>query len=140
MRWETSRKRNEQEAGFSLVEVLIALSIFAIGILAVATLQVSAGIESRNSADITQASNLASGQIEEIMQLPFLHSALDPASNPHSKTSGKYLIQWAVTDTDLNSDGVFESKTVDLSVSWKRLFALGPNQKQVTVFFIKHED
>jgi len=140
MRWETSRKRNEQEAGFSLVEVLIALSIFAIGILAVATLQVSAGIESRNSADITQASNLASGQIEEIMQLPFLHSALDPASNPHSKTSGKYQIQWAVTDTDLNSDGVFESKTIDLSVSWKRLFALGPSQKQVKVFFIKHED
>ena len=137
---ENSRKRNEPEAGFSLVEVLIALSIFAIGILAVATLQVSASIESRNSADITQASNLASGQMEEILQLPYLHSALDPASNPHSKTSGKYQIQWAVADTDLNSDGVFESKTVDLSVSWKRLFAPGPNQKQVKIFFIKHED
>ena len=140
MKKEHSRRAKEPDAGFSLIEVLIALSIFAIGILAVATLQVSAGIEIRNSADITQASNLASGQMEEIMQLPFSHSALDPASNPHSKTSGKYLIQWAVTDTDLNSDGVFESKTVDLSVSWKRLFALGPNQKQVTVFFIKHED
>jgi type IV pilus assembly protein PilV len=140
MKKEYSRGENEPDAGFSLVEVLIALSIFAIGILAVATLQVSASIESRNSADITQASNLASGQMEEIMQLPFLHSALDPASNPHSKTSGKYLIQWAVTNTDLNSDGVFESKTVDLSVSWERLFALGPNQKQVKIFFIKHED
>ena len=137
---QNSRKRNEPEAGFSLVEVLIALSIFSIGILAVATLQASASIESRNSADITQASNLASGQMEEILHLPFLHGALDPASNPHSKASGKYLIQWTVTNTDLNSDGVFESKTIDLSVSWKRLFALGPNQKQVKIFFIKHED
>lgn len=140
MKKEYSSGENEPEAGFSLVEVLIALSIFAIGILAVATLQVSAGMESRNSADITQASNLASGQMEEIMQLPFLHSALDPASNPHSKTSGKYQIQWAVADTDLNSDGVFESKTIDLSVSWNRLFALGPSQKQVNIFFIKHEN
>ena len=140
MKKEYSRGENEPDAGFSLVEVLIALSIFAIGILAVATLQVSASIESRNSADITQASNIASGQMEEIMQLPFLHSALDPASNPHLKTSGKYQIQWAVADSDLNSDGVFESKTIDLSVSWNRLFALGPNQKQVKLFFIKHEN
>ena len=137
---QNSGKRSEPEAGFSVVEVLIALSIFSIGILAVAALQASASIESRNSADITQASNLASGQMEEILHLSFLHSALDPASNPHSKPSGKYLIQWTVTNTDLNSDGVFESKTVDLSVSWKRLFALGPNQKQVKIFFIKHED
>jgi len=78
--------------------------------------------------------------MEEIMQLPFLHSALDPASNPDLKTSGKYQIQWAVADSDLNSDGVFESKTIDLSVSWNRLFALGPNQKQVKLFFIKHEN
>ena len=140
MKKEYSREENEPDAGFSLVEVLIALSIFAIGILAVATLQVSASIESRNSADITQASNLASGQMEEIMQLPFLHSALDPASNPHSKTSGKYQIQWTVADSDLNSDSMFESKTIDLSVSWNRLFALGPNQKQVKLFFIKHEN
>lgn len=140
MKKEYSRGRNESDAGFSLIEVLIALSIFAIGILAVATLQVSAGLESRNSADITQASNLASSQMEEIMQLPFLHSALDPASNPHSKTSGKYLIQWSVTNTDLNSDGVFEAKTVDLVVGWKKLFAPGPNQKQVKIVFIKHED
>lgn len=135
-----SSSEKKTDSGFSLIEILIALSIFAIGLLAVATLQVSANLDSRNSADITQASNLASGQLEEIMHLPFLHSALDPASNPHSRSSGKFLIQWLVTDTDLNSDGVFESKTVDLTVSWKRLFSPGPNQKQVKIVFIKHDD
>jgi prepilin-type N-terminal cleavage/methylation domain-containing protein len=140
MRTEFSGGDIKKDSGFSLIEILIALSIFAIGILAVATLQVSALLESRNSADITQASNLASGQLEEIMHLPFLHSELDPASNPHSKSSGKFLIQWLATHTDLNSDGVFESKTVDLTVSWKRLFSPGPDQRQVKIVFIKHDD
>jgi prepilin-type N-terminal cleavage/methylation domain-containing protein len=128
------------DSGFSLIEILIALSIFAIGILGVATLQASARFQSRNSADITQASSLASGQMEEIMHWPFLHSSLDPASNPHQKSSGKYLIQWLVTNTDLNGDGVSESKTVDLTVSWKRLFSPDPDQKQVNAVFIKHDD
>lgn len=140
MQTEFSSGDIKADSGFSLIEILIALSIFAIGILAVATLQVSANLDSRNSADITQASSLASGQLEEIMHLPFLHSSLDPASNPHSKTSGKFLIQWLVTDTDLNGDGVFESKTVDLTVSWKRLFSPGPGQKQIKIVFIKHDD
>lgn len=140
MQTEVSIGDIKSDSGFSLIEILIALSIFAIGILAVATLQVSANLASRNSADITQASSLASSQLEEIMHLPFLHSALDPASNPHSKSSGKYLIEWRVTNTDLDSDGVFESKTIDLAVSWKRLFAPGPDQKQVKVVFIKHDD
>jgi prepilin-type N-terminal cleavage/methylation domain-containing protein len=140
MRTEVSIGDIKPDSGFSLIEILIALSIFAIGILAVATLQVSANLTSRSSADITQASSLASGQMEEIMHLPFLHTALDPASNPHSKSSGKYVTEWWVTNTDLDGDGVFESKTVELTVSWKRLFSPGPDQKQVKVLFIKHDD
>lgn len=140
MQTEFSSVDSRADSGFTLIEILIALSIFAIGVLAVATLQVSAHLENRNSADITQASNLATGQLEEIIHLPFLHSTLDPAANPHSKSSGKFLIEWRVANADLNSDGVVESKTVDLTVSWKRLFAPDPDQKQVKIVFIKHDD
>jgi type IV pilus assembly protein PilV len=132
-------KETGSNAGFSLIEVLIGLSILAIGLLAVAALQISANLSSRSSADITQASALASGQMEEIMNLPFLHGTLDPASNPHAKSSGKYLIQWQVTNTDLNSDGVLESKTVDLTVSWKKILTPGPDDRQVKIVFIKHD-
>jgi len=135
-----STLRISSQAGFSLVEVLITLAIVAIGLLAVATLQVSANLSSRAAADISQASNLASSQMEVIMRLPFSHSALEPSSNPHSKDSGKYRIQWIVTDTDLNADGVVGSKTVDLTVGWKKLLTSGPSQKQVKIVFIKHDD
>jgi type IV pilus assembly protein PilV len=136
MRPGVSRKI-ENNAGFSLVEVLIALSVLSIGILAVASLQFSSEFLSRNSADITNASNLASDQMERLMLLPFTHADLTPGTV--SGTSGKYNIRWDVADVDLNSDGVNEAKTINLTVRWNNMFFAGPAQKQVQISFIKHD-
>lgn len=136
MRPGVSRKI-ENNAGFSLVEVLIALSVLSIGILAVASLQFSSEFLSRNSADITNASNLASDQMERLMLLPFTHADLTPGTV--SGTSGKYSIRWDVADVDLNSDGVNEAKTINLTVRWNNMFFAGPTQKQVQISFIKHD-
>jgi prepilin-type N-terminal cleavage/methylation domain-containing protein len=124
--------------GFSLIEVLIALAIFSIGVLAVTSLQVSASLQSRNSSEITEASAIAFNQMEELMLIPFNHNDLDPALNPHLLNSGKYSIQWTSIASDLNSDTINESKTVELTVSWNKLSSIGPNQRQVRLFFIKH--
>ena len=129
---------DKAEKGFSLIEVLIALAIFSIGILAVTSLQVSASLQSRNSSEITEASAIASNQMEELMLRPFDHNDLDPALNPHTLSLGKYGIQWTVTASDLNSDTINESKTVDMTVSWNKLISMGSNQRQVRMFFIKH--
>ena len=124
--------------GFSLIEVLIALAIFSIGVLAVTSLQVSASLQSRNSSEITEASAIAFNQMEELMLIPFNHNDLDPAFNPHLLNSGKYSIQWTSIASDLNSDTINESKTVELTVSWNKLSSTGSNQRQVRLFFIKH--
>jgi len=129
---------DKAEKGFSLIEVLIALAIFSIGILAVTSLQVSASLQSRNSSEITEASAIASNQMEELMLRPFDHNDLDPALNPHTLSSGKYGIQWTVTASDLNSDTINDSKTVDMTVSWNKFNSMGSNQRQVRMFFIKH--
>jgi type IV pilus assembly protein PilV len=136
MRPSVNRKI-ENNAGLSLVEVLIALSVLSIGILAVASLQFSSEFLSRNSADITNASNLASDQMERLMLLPFTHADLTPGTV--SGTSGKYSIRWDVADVDLNSDGVNEAKTINLTVRWNNMFFAGPTQKQVQISFIKHD-
>jgi len=130
-------RKIENNAGLSLVEVLIALSVLSIGILAVASLQFSSEFLSRNSADITNASNLASDQMERLMLLPFTHADLTPGTV--SGTSGKYSIRWDVADVDLNSDGVYEVKTISLTVRWNNVFFAGPTQKQVQISFIKHD-
>ncbi|MBW2641732.1 MAG: prepilin-type N-terminal cleavage/methylation domain-containing protein [Deltaproteobacteria bacterium] len=39
---KTAIKKSQKDQGFTLIEVLIAISIFAVGLLAVATMQISA--------------------------------------------------------------------------------------------------
>lgn len=128
---------DKTDKGFTLIEVLMALAIFSIGILAVASLQVTASLQSRNSSEIADATAIAYSQMEELMQLQFLHPNLDPASNPHLLSSGKYSIRWEVTASDLSivADAINESKTVELTVSWP-----GSNQREVRFVFVKHDD
>ena len=107
--------------GFTLIEVLIALSVFAIGALAVASLQITSGKSNRTGSEITMAINLASDRMETFMALPFTHADLStaPVDNPHPPvTQGKYTLQWVVSDTDLNADGTDDAKLINLTVSW----------------------
>jgi prepilin-type N-terminal cleavage/methylation domain-containing protein len=123
------------DSGFTLIEVLIATAIFAIGIMAVASMQVWASLQNRSSTEITEASALASGQMEELMLRPFDHA--DLAAGVHQLNSGKYAMQWVVTESDLDGDGANDSKTVALTVSYFRVHSNASSQRQVSMFFIK---
>ena len=60
---------NSREAGFTLIEVMVALTIFAIGLLALAGMQIT-GIKGNSRAQSVSAKvALGSGVIEEIMAL-----------------------------------------------------------------------
>jgi len=138
---QTSNNLNSKinDKGFTLIETLIAISIFIIGFLAVSALQISAGKSNRTASETTVAVNLASDQIERLMGLSFDDSLLDPAANPHLDNQGKYNIQWVVKNTDLNADGIDDAKTVNLTVSWTPILGGGAAQRNVTVDFIKPE-
>ena len=122
--------------GYTLIEIMIAIGIFAIGFLAIASLQITASKNSRTGSEITQASTIATDRMEMLMVLPFGDDLLDPTKNPHppapDNTQGKYDIQWIVADADLNADGTNDSKVVNMSVSWP-----GAGNKTVNISFIK---
>lgn len=130
-------RRDRRDGGFSLVEVVIGLAILSIGVLGVASLQLTSDFLSRNSADITNASNLASDQMEQIIALPFTHAYLAPGTI--SRTSGKYNIEWVVADDDLNADGINDAKTISLSVSWRTMFFKQASERRVRMTLIKHD-
>ena len=104
--------------GFTLIEVLIVMAIFSIGILAVATMQMTSTKSNASARRITEETALAENQIENLMQLSYDHADLDPANNPHESIQGPYTINWNVTEIDLDTDGTNDSKTVNVTVSW----------------------
>lgn len=63
-------------AGFSLVEVMIALLIFSFGIMALWSLQYSSTIENANSRRVSEANIWATHLMERYMAIPW--DATDP--------------------------------------------------------------
>ncbi len=92
-------KTVKNEDGFSLLEVLLAVAIFSIGMLALSAMQISSIQGNDLAMDSTQAIILASDRLERIRAMDF--DTIDDGSD----TQGDYSISWVVTLMDSNNDG-----------------------------------
>lgn len=100
MIWRLSLRGNYTgEEGFSLIEVLMALSIFAIGILALAGLQAQYIGGNSAAAMQTEATAMAAQYLEWLRTLPDAHSDLQ-AGVTHRERSGAYTVEWSVHEND----------------------------------------
>ena len=104
---ETQMGKLKKEDGFTLIEVLIAITIFAVGLLAVAAMQTSAVKMNSTAGKLTNLSTWGMNKIEELSALPYADPWLETAGNPpgsdtagntHQEVSGDYTISWTVTD------------------------------------------
>jgi type IV pilus assembly protein PilV len=94
---ETQMDKLKKESGFTLIEVLVAITIFAVGLLAVAVLQTSAIKMNSTSGKLTNLSTLAMDQIEKLSALPYTDPAFDPDDNPYQNNVGDYTVSYNVT-------------------------------------------
>jgi len=94
-------KRVKKEEGYTLVEVLVALGILGFGLLAVATMQVTAIKVNARASDLSQGVTLAQAKVEELMNLPYDHADLSDKS-PFNGTNQDLLPATA----DGEGDGV----------------------------------
>ncbi|WP_282755914.1 type IV pilus modification protein PilV [Desulfuromonas thiophila] len=116
-------------SGFTLIEVLITLVIFAVGILGLALMQLSAIRGNSVANRVTEASNIASDQIEQIFNWNYNDNRLTESTNAtytltnganqtadghQLDTSGNYDLIWNVQE-NIPAAG---SKTVDITVIW----------------------
>jgi len=88
----------KKEDGYTLIEVLISLTIFAVGMLAVAGMQISAIRMNSTAGKLTNLSAWGMDKIEELSALSYSDPLLDSAGNPHQERLGNYTIFWTVID------------------------------------------
>jgi Tfp pilus assembly protein PilV len=102
------QKKQTKCDGFSIMETLIALSIFTIGILAVATLVLSAIGENASARRVTEATALAEDRLEQLMAVSY------DAISGGTTAEGAYKVVWDVAEDII----VAQTKSITVTVSW----------------------
>ena len=118
----------DNNQGFTLIEVLLAMAIFLIGFLAVGAMQISAVNSNTNSRMRTEATVLATDVAEQLIAMPYEpdagtlgpYSLSDPLiDGTHTPASGDqpdpYAVQWVVTEAPSG-----DTKTIDVTVRWQK--------------------
>ena len=96
---ETQMDKLKKEHGFTLIEVLVAITIFAVGLLGLAALQNSAIKMNSTSNKLTNLSTVAMDQIEKLSALPYADASLTAGTyGPTASPSANYSITYTVTD------------------------------------------
>jgi prepilin-type N-terminal cleavage/methylation domain-containing protein len=126
---EEESNSKSDEKGFSLIEIMIALAIFSIGILGVASMQILSVNYNSHARRTTEGTSWGVERMERLMTLPYDDADLDPATNPHTDARGIYNITWNITD---NTD----NKSINLTVSWTSLGVT----KNLLINYIKPQD
>jgi len=107
--------RHKGQQGYTLIEVSIAMAIFAIGILAIASLQVRAISHNQSARWATEAENWAQSQVETLMGMNYANPLLTLGTHPAVpiQVEGGYRISWNVAD---NSASVANTKLITVTV------------------------
>jgi type IV pilus assembly protein PilV len=109
---------NNQRA-FTLIEILIAMAIFSIGILGMVSLQISTARNTKSADVVTQATMLARDQIETLKRITDVttlsngsEADIDSQGNP----GGIFDRSWTIS----NPLGGSNTRQITVTVSWNQ--------------------
>ena len=135
--WEDAMRRNRRKnthnvdaasklknnEGFTILEVVFSMGIFAIGILGVCALQ-TAAIKTLSSANyITEGTTNAQDKVEELMELSFSDSGLSVGDHTDSDPPSGYAITWNVAANTTTS------KSVTVTSAWQNVNGMTVNSQ-----------
>jgi prepilin-type N-terminal cleavage/methylation domain-containing protein len=110
--------RQSKEAGFTLIEVLIGISIFAIGMLAVARMQY-ASVRNTTVGNLTsQATMLAHQKMEEIKTVAFADLASEVENNIDGQGNAGGIFNRTTTITTPAAPLGNHVRQVQVQVQW----------------------
>ena len=131
---QNTRAGIKNNKGFSLIEVLIAVSIFSIGILAVASMQLAAINGNKVAGKNTKAVTWSCDRADRILSLPYTHADLDDAPAPDGKTHTPGSED--SDGIDNNENGVIDEsgETGQITIFWVVTEGTEPNTKKIDFY------
>jgi prepilin-type N-terminal cleavage/methylation domain-containing protein len=122
------------ERGFTLVEVIVAMSITIVALLANLYLFSTAQKNLAESRALTNATNLASGKIAELRGKTIADiKAEAPKSASATRDGVDFALSWVVSDVDLDHNGAPEMVGDVVKVKVDAAWALAGRGHQVTM-------
>ena len=101
------------KGGFTILEVMVAISILAVGLMAVFTAQSRSIMGNTDANRQTEAMTLAQDRMEELLAVPY--DDLDGAGSPVTAAGG-YEVAWTVTEYAADN-----YKLIEVEVAGERL-------------------
>lgn len=134
--------------GFSLLEVLIAMFVLVVGVFTMYSMQIGALKGNTKSQLITEASNEARNQIEQLLDLDYDAAGLtnggpyEVTSTVESIKSVEYTVtDWRTDTLDNDNDGNFDEfdergvKNVEITVAYD----VNGVEKTISITLLKSE-
>lgn len=108
--------------GFTILEVLIAIAILAVGLLGMASLSGSIISYNQLAQQVTAATTLAQDKIEELSGCPYDTVAEGTVAENNidagADAGGMYNRSTEVAKIDPGDPGYSNTKTIEVTVSW----------------------
>lgn len=135
---EAGRPAVLSQKGFTFIEVLLAIAIFSLGVLAAASSQTDAVYRTNAIRKAAEANECATDTMEKLFRLNFNHA--DLAEGTHTPGGAFFdtngdgfddgipvvpdynsmfsIIQWEVVNDDLDGDLTDDAKVITVTVEW----------------------
>ena len=125
MRHADPTRSARPHAGFTLIEITVALGVFAVGMLALAALQLNAMRAGGSGRHATQAAAIAQSQMEQLQRLRWTDlattgGAFTAAVTQNNTVQGfpnevemSYAVAWRVADVEPGW-----TRSIDVRVTW----------------------
>lgn len=93
-------RRPIDQAGFTLIELFIALAVFSVGVLTLAVMIPSGAKKSDSSGQQTRASEFAAARAEELLDVSYSDDNLTSGTHTddHNPYLNIYWVEWTVED------------------------------------------
>jgi prepilin-type N-terminal cleavage/methylation domain-containing protein len=127
MRDPAASRRARPQGGFTLVEMAIALGVFAVGMLALAGMQLHAMRSGSSGRHATQAAAIAQSRMEQLQRLRWSDAGLattggaftapivedDTVDGSPGGVEMSYAVDWRIADVEPGW-----TRSIDVRVSW----------------------